>query len=102
MNPVATARGTDLFARSARGFRQNITTATQAVRRGECLSIDQRHFLSRQSQSGRRMATQNRQSPGFAHFMHVGGTDHEQMRDRAQGCEMFDWLMRRTIFTEPD
>ena len=35
-------------------------------------------------------------------FVHVGWAHDEEMRNRAQSREMFDWLVGRTVFSQSD
>ncbi len=95
IDPVATALGTDTVR-----FSQHVSTLAQAFSRSELLSINQRHLLSRQRQRCRRFASQDRQPPGFAHLVHVGGSNDEQVRNSAQSGQMFDRLVRRSIFAQ--
>jgi hypothetical protein len=60
------------------------------------------NFLARKGKSRRRVVAFERGAPGFARFVRVARTNDSKIRNCAQSGEMFDRLVRRTVFAETD
>ena len=61
-----------------------------------------RDLLPRQGHDRRRGAGLQREFPAFGGLHRVGGAEHVEVGDRAQGRHMFDRLVGRAILADPD
>ena len=84
------------------GVRHNIAAARQAGRRRVAAAVERRQLLPAEHQAGRLIVQAENDFAGFAHFVGVGGTQHDQIRNRAQRHQLLDRLMGRAVFAEAD
>ena len=96
-DPVATAPGIDSV-----GFSQNVSTFAQALCGCVLRAIDERNFLSRQSEGCGRLTSQDREPPGLADFMHVRRAHDKQVWNGAQRRELLNGLMRGAVVAQSD
>ena len=85
----------------ARGFGQHVGAAGGEVLVG-VLEADRRQVLAAQRHDRGVLAVLERREPALGGLDPVGGAEHQEPRDRPQGRELLDRLVRRPVLAEPD
>ena len=81
-------------------IRENIGAASQTIRRRVFRSVQRWHRLTSQYQRDRFVAESRNDAPCLHHFIGIGWSQGDKSWDRAQRCQMLDWLVCRPIFPE--
>src|ERR671925_475821 len=85
-----------------RGIGQNISAPAQPFGRGEPTAVERRHVLSSKHESHWTVARFDRDLPRNRRLVGIARPNNNEPRYGAKRGQLFDGLVRRAVFTEPD